>query len=343
MNSNLKDQVLKIIADASDDHSLISLLKRWIFASDNAMNSARPSISIGNAISESIEGFSNSGKEGKCISSGFDGFDRELGGLTFGEFVVLGGRPGMGKTQWLVQLATQVSKNVPVLYFSFDHSLDALSLRFLSHLTGIDVGKLTRNDLNNEEKLLIEESESSFKEHKLFLNNSGYNSISVFSELCQKHIEEEGVKIIIVDYLQAMTSQRHRSNREMELSTILRGMKELARNNAVSVVASSQLSRAVETRGGDKRPQLSDLRESGAIEQDADKVLFLYRPEYYSILIDEDGNDASNYVDLIVAKNKQGKTGEIEMYRNESFTGYYSRASGRKHFNIDDQSKFFNE
>jgi len=149
------------------------------------------------------------------------------------------------------------------------------------------------------------------------------------------HIEKDGVQVIFVDYLQLLSAQRYRNHREMEVAYICRTLKQLARENNVLVIAASQLSRSVETRGGDKRPVLSDLRESGAIEQDADKVFFVYRPEYYGFTIDEMGNSNRGMCELIMAKNRSGHPYNFRFKWNDNFTRMMTLADHLDQFRID--------
>jgi replicative DNA helicase len=123
---------------------------------------------------------------------------------------------------------------------------------------------------------------------------------------CEKMVAEKGIRVIAIDYLQMLSSNRYRHNRELEVSYISRTLKKIAKDLNICMIVTSQLSRSVETRGGDKRPLLSDLRESGAIEQDADKVIFVYRPDYYGITTDEDGNTTKGQLELLMVKNRTG-------------------------------------
>jgi replicative DNA helicase len=164
--------------------------------------------------------------------------------------------------------------------------------------------------------------------------------MSAFRAHCQQHIDAHGVKIIMVDYLQMMSASKHRNSRELEISYVSRELKNIAKDLNVCLIATSQLSRAVESRGGayhSKHPQLSDLRESGAIEQDADKVIFVYRPAYYGITHDENGNDIQSLTELILAKNRNGKLGEVKLQHNENFTNYTAFKEYKNEFTFSEK------
>jgi len=228
----------------------------------------------------------------------------------------------MGKTQLLVNLALNISTTRPILYFTFDLSQFLLTNRFISSLSTISAHKILQQNLTQEEKNILMAVESKFNQYQLYINDSCNNSISNFASHCKKQIEENGVKVIFVDYLQMMSSNKYRNNRELEISHISRELKSIAKDYNVCIIAASQLSRAVEMRGGIKHPHLSDLRESGAIEQDADKVLFIYRPEYYGLTLDEDGNNTEGLTELILAKNRNGSLGTTKLQRSSNFTNY---------------------
>jgi replicative DNA helicase len=252
-----------------------------------------------------------------------------------GEFVVIGGRPAMGKSLFMMNVALNMSVRVPVLYVSFDQSRIALTRRMIANLTEIDVEKLRRGRLNDLERKLVQGVQKEFEERKFLINDSSNSSVRKLRDMCSTHIEREGVQVIVIDYLQMLSSERYRHQREMEVAYICRTLKQLARERNVLVIAASQLSRSVEMRGGDKRPMMTDLRESGAIEQDADKVFFVYRPEYYGFHLDEMGNENSGVFELIMAKNRSGHLDTFRFKRNENFTRLMTMADHLNYFRID--------
>jgi replicative DNA helicase len=269
---------------------------------------------------DTLKSLSDSSQQPNLIPTHFKEIDNLIGGLIPGEFVVLGGRPSMGKTQFLVNLALNLSLQKPALFFTYDLTKESLVKRFISCITHIPISYLMHKNLTTDMHQRIEQARLQITQHKLFI--SSHNSMDGFRSICKKHVEEYGVKFIFVDYLQLMTSKKHAKYRELEVSHISRELKLLANDLQVCVIASSQLSRSVETRGGYKRPILSDIRESGAIEQDADKILFMYRPEYYLILENESGKSTKNMVEIIIAKNRNGATGSVEIQKDDYFTHF---------------------
>jgi replicative DNA helicase len=251
-----------------------------------------------------------------------------------GEFVILGGRPSMGKSQFLVNLAMNFSLQVPVLFVSYDQSRSALISRMIANVTEIDTSLIAQGDLSPMEQNIVGSKEEQFRFRKLFVTDTISSSVSTLKQICEKHIEKDGVQVIIVDYLQMLGAERFKFNREMEVAFACRTLKDLARNSNALVLVASQLSRSVEMRGGDRRPILSDLRESGAIEQDADKVLFIYRPEYYGFTQDEYGYDVEGQVEVFLAKNRSGKLGSFKLIRNRNYTKLMSYSDPLQSFTI---------
>lgn len=269
-----------------------------------------------------LDQMNHSKEQGSLLKTGLPGFDAQFGGLVCGEFVVIGGRPGMGKTQLLVQLTLELSKTTPVLFFSYDLSAHHLTQRFMSAVSELSVNQIIYGQLSAEQRLKLSQEAQQLSSHQILLNETCHASIEEFKAICKQHVETEKIKVVVIDYLQLLSERKTRQNRDAELSFITRELKNLAKDLQICIVASSQLSRSLETRGGDRKPLLSDLRESGAIEQDADKVLFIYRPEYYGFMQDEFGNSTQSLVELIVAKNRTGYLGSIQFLRNPSQTGY---------------------
>ena len=269
-------------------------------ASGKPVSLAAASIDFMNRISAKASALS--------ILTGFNDFDKKTNGFAKGELVIFGGRPGMGKTALFVQMAlTMARAENNVAYFTLDLNNDLLVLRFLTALTGFSAQQIRSGTLSAEEKLVLEQCLNDLSKSSICIDDNPTHILQL-KEKCRQLHSEGKLDVLIVDYIQLLngTSYRNGGNREMEVSTICRELKNIAREFDVCVIAASQLSRAVENRGGDKRPMLSDLRESGAIEQDADKVVFVYRPEYYKISEDEDGNSLLNTMELILAKNRNG-------------------------------------
>ena len=257
------------------------------------------------------------------LNSGLPGFDEKYGGLSAGEFVVLGARPGVGKTQFLVNIALQVSLNQPVAFFSCDVSLKVLSKRFISAVSGIPIIKIDRHELSDDDKENLSNCSEEFGKHQLFINEGNELTIQALRLKCEEAVREHGVKLIILDNLHYLCKSHNRYSRELEINYVCQELRQIASDLDVCLFASSQLSRSVEYRGGTKVPALSDLRESGAIEQEADKVLFLYSASYYNINEDEFGHSTQNTAELHIAKNSTGKLGMIPLKRDSSISHYH--------------------
>jgi len=294
-------------------------LKNFINEAEDHISDKGKAICISNLTAENLILLNSRKRDENLIETGFNEYDNLFGGLLLGELVVVGGRPSMGKTQLLVNLTLNVSIKTPVLYFTFDLSTSVLTNCFISAITNIDVSMLLHPDLTVEEKKIVNRVGGSLNSHKIFINESQNHSLSDLRLFCENQINERGIKIIIVDYLQLMTSNES-SIRHLKIGSFTNELRRIAKDFNVCVIVSSQLSRSVEIRGGDKRPQLSDLKDSGAIEQDADKVIFLYRPEYYSITVNEDGMDTAGVLELLMAKNRNGNLGTVILRRNTDST-----------------------
>ena len=258
-----------------------------------------------------IEAISN--KDGLSgIPSGFDKIDKLTSGWQESDLIIIAARPGMGKTALTLSMARNiaVNQNIPVGFFSLEMSSVQLITRLISSETGLSSEKLRTGRLEKHEWEQLNVKVKSLEKAPLFIDDSPSLSVFDLRAKARRLSSQHGIKLLIVDYLQLMTigGNNKGGNREQEISTISRNLKALAKELSIPVIALSQLSRAVETRGGSKRPILSDLRESGAIEQDADIVSFIYRPEYYKIdeWDDDDRSPTDGQAELIVAKHRNG-------------------------------------
>lgn len=322
MKQDLINKIQEIIGNQQVDESeLLFKFKSILYEMELQNQSIKEPRSIADIVSENLSHLNENTNNG-IIKTGFTELDQTFGGFSLGEFIVIGGRPSMGKTQLLINLALNISVVTPILYFTFDLSEYLLTNRFISTFTGISLERILRNRFADEHRYKLAAIGTNFSKYKIFINDSCKHSITAFKAQCEKAIKENGVKIIIVDYLQLMGSSKHRNNKEFEISYISNELKNIAKQFNVCVIASSQLSRAVESRISSKRPILSDLRDSGAIEQDADKVLFIYRPDYYEIECNEVGESTSGITELILAKNRTGSIGTINITRDSDFTNF---------------------
>ncbi len=273
-----------------------------------------------------IEEISN--REGLSgISSGFEDLDKLTSGWQPSDLIIVAARPGMGKTAFTLSMARNIAvgREVPVAFFSLEMSSVQLITRLISSETGLSSEKLRTGNLATHEWEQLNVKVKSLENAPLYIDDTPSLSIFDLRAKARRLVSQHGIKIIFIDYLQLMTaSVNHKGgNREQEISTISRNLKALAKELDIPVIALSQLSRAVETRGGSKRPLLSDLRESGAIEQDADIVSFIYRPEYYGIeeWDDEERSPSVGQAEFIVAKHRNGATDAIRL----RFIGHLGR------------------
>jgi len=252
------------------------------------------------------------------IPSGFTKMDRVTGGFKNKELVIIAGRPGMGKTALALQLAKNISEfNNAVGFFSLEMSDESLARRYLSNVSGKSNVELLTGKCSIDQ--LLSTSEQLLK-LGIYIDDTSSISIIELRAKTRKLIMQHGIKAIIVDYLQLMKGEGQ--SREQEVSSISRGLKSIAKDMDIVVIALSQINRESEARK-DKRPQLSDLRESGAIEQDADMVFLLYRPAYYkieSVVSDGCNINTEGLLIIDIAKNRNGATGEFNLKTNVSVT-----------------------
>lgn len=241
------------------------------------------------------------------VSSGLKDIDGLTGGWQKNDLIILAARPSMGKTAASLHFAKSCLKNKGVvLVFSLEMSGTQNIKRLLSTTSKVEYSRMAKGEINNTEFQRIQETLGDIYSDDLIIDDSSSISvIDIRATSMTTKIERGKLDLIVVDYLQLVKGVS-KGNREQEIASISRGLKILAKTLQVPIIALSQLSRSVETRGGDKRPQLSDLRESGAIEQDADTVIFLYRPEYYGIDVDEDNNSTKGVIEFNFAKHRNG-------------------------------------
>tara|TARA_B100001093_G_C26859875_1_gene1029503 strand:+ start:8352 stop:9866 length:1515 start_codon:yes stop_codon:yes gene_type:complete len=284
---------------------------------------------------QKIEEISN--KDGLSgIPSGYDKLDKLTSGWQPSDLVIIAARPGMGKTALTLSMARNiaVNTNIPVAFFSLEMSSVQLITRLISSETGLTSEKLRTGKLEKHEWEQLNVKAKALESAPLFIDDTPSLSIFDLRAKARRLASQHKIKLIIIDYLQLMTagSSQKGGNREQEISTISRNLKALAKELDIPVIALSQLSRAVETRGGSKRPLLSDLRESGAIEQDADIVSFIYRPAYYKIdeWDDEDQSPTEGQAELIIAKHRNGGLENIRL----KFIGELGRFENLEDFDM---------
>jgi len=260
------------------------------------------------------------------VPSGFTNLDRVTSGWQPTELIILAARPAMGKTAFVVSALRNaaVDHGKPVAIFSLEMSSVQLVNRLISAEAEIDSEKIRKGTLAPHEWTQLHHKIQRLTEAPIFIDDTPALSILELRAKCRRLKAQHDIQMVVIDYLQLMSgdsSNKGGGNREQEIASISRALKNLAKELNVPVIALSQLSRAVETRGGDKKPQLSDLRESGSIEQDADMVCFLYRPEYYNITQDENGNSTVGIGEVIIAKNRSGSLDTVQL----RFVGKYTK------------------
>lgn len=286
-------------------------------------------------IKESIETGVKSG-----VKSNLNDLDKQTNGWQNSDLIIIAGRPGMGKTSAAIQFALSPStNNIPVAFFSLEMSKEQLANRVLSLISYMPVQKIVTKNINKYDLDLLNKDGQLIKNIPFFVDDSSVLTISDLTIKARKLKREHDIKLIILDYLQLMKGNG--KNRENEISEISRGLKLLAKELNIPIIALSQLSRSVESRS-DKKPMLSDLRESGAIEQDADMVIFTYRPKYYDFNEYELGGQIYPTNDLmifIISKFRQGSPGEIKA----RWIAEQTKICNYESDNIQNNTNFLNE
>ncbi len=260
------------------------------------------------------------------VPSGFTALDRVTSGWQKSDLVIIAARPAMGKTAFVLSVLRNaaVDHNKPVAIFSLEMSAVQLVNRLISSEAELSSEKIKKGTLADHEWAQLVHKTAKLSKAPLFVDDTPALSILELRAKCRKLKAQHDIQMVVIDYLQLMSGDTKGGgggNREQEIASISRALKKIAKELSIPVIALSQLSRAVETRGGDKRPQLSDLRESGAIEQDADMVMFLYRPEYYGITEDEGGGSTAGVGEVIIAKHRNGSLENVKL----RFIGQYTK------------------
>ena len=265
------------------------------------------------------------------VPSGFIDLDNITSGWQPSDLVIIAGRPSMGKTAFVLSMMRNASidHEMPIALFSLEMSSLQIVNRLISSEAELDSDKIKKGNLKDYEWQQLLHKTDQLNNAKIFIDDTPALSILELRAKSRRLTSQHDIQCIIVDYLQLMSGEYGKSsgNREQEIASISRSLKAIAKELNVPVLALSQLSRAVETRGGDKRPVLSDLRESGSIEQDADMVLFIYRADRYDITEDEDGNLTAGVAELLLRKNRNGPTGKVQLKFIERFAKFADMSS----------------
>src|SRR4051812_40284867 len=276
---------------------------------------------------ERIEALQRGGKTVTGIASGFADLDEMTSGFQPSELIIVAARPSMGKTAFTLNIAQHaaIEHSVPVAFFSLEMSKESLVQRMLTSEARIDAQRLRKGMLRDDDFPRLARAAGILSSAPVWIDDTPGMSILEMRSKARRLKTDAGVGLVIVDYLQLMQGPAGSENRQQEVSQISRGLKALAKELNVPVVALSQLSRAPEQRTGDnKRPQLSDLRESGAIEQDADLIMFLYRQEFYDGPVDKDGNSLEGKAEVIVGKQRNGPIGIVNLHFHKQYTRFES-------------------
>ena len=319
------DMIHEAFEDTADVFDLLDKAENNLFQiSENNLRRSYDSMQdlVSKAITE-IQNAKQTDDKLRGVPSGYTDLDRITQGWQKSDLIILAARPSMGKTAFALNLARNaaVQFNRPVAFFSLEMSSVQLVTRLISTETSLTADKLRSGDLAEYEWQQLNTKVTPLTNAPIFIDDTPQLSIFELRAKCRRLKQQHDIQMIFIDYLQLMTAKGDRGfSREQEISTISRSLKSLAKELEIPVLALSQLSRSVEQRPGSKKPILSDLRESGAIEQDADMVMFIYRPEYY-----KDGVDAEDkpkgYSIIDIAKHRNGKLGEVEL----RFVGQYAR------------------
>ncbi len=314
-------------ADDEDVNDLINYSESAIFevAEGTIKSEAKKIDSI---IDDALKQIKEAGKREDGLSgvpSGFTAMDRVTSGWQQSDLVIIAARPAMGKTAFVLTMARNIAVDHkrPVAFFSLEMSNEQLVKRLIVSETQIDSKKIKTGKLRDDEWIELETKIQKLIEAPIFIDDTPAINVFELRAKCRRLKAQYNIEIVVIDYLQLMSGDSmNKGNREQEISMISRSLKALAKELNIPIIALSQLSRAVELRGGNKRPQLSDLRESGAIEQDADMVLFIHRPEYYQ---NEDEDAEKGLAQIIIAKHRNGEVTDIDLTFKPEFAQFVER------------------
>jgi replicative DNA helicase len=274
---------------------------------------------------ERIETLQKSGKAITGVPSGFAELDKLTSGFQPSELVIIAARPSMGKTAFCLNIATNAAlEQQGVAIFSLEMSKESLVQRMLTAEARVDSQRVRQGSLRDTDFTQLARAAGQLQACKIWIDDTPSLTLLEMRSKARRLKAENDIKMVIVDYLQLMRSPEHAENRVQEISDISRSLKGLARELHIPVVALSQLSRASEQRGGERKPILSDLRDSGAIEQDADLVMFIHRPEYY----DREDESKKGMAEVMLSKNRNGPTGDVHLRFNREYTRF-DNLSGR--------------
>ncbi|MEW5700922.1 MAG: replicative DNA helicase [Candidatus Zixiibacteriota bacterium] len=280
---------------------------------------------------EQIEKYRERGGGLTGLPTGFEDLDSLTAGLHGSDLIILAGRPSMGKTALALNIVEHLAleQSKPCAVFSLEMSKEQVAERMLSSTARINAHHMRTGRLRKEDFVRLGNAADRLSGAKVFIDDSAAIGVLELRAKARRLKAQHDIALVVVDYMQMMHGPRNAENRQQEIAMISRSLKSLAKELKVPVLALSQLSRQVEQRGGERRPQLADLRESGAIEQDADVVMFVYRPGAYGIETDKKGNPTENLAEIIVGKQRNGPTGEVRLTFLREFARFENRADTR--------------
>ena len=315
--------------EATDVSDLMDKAQKAVFDIADG-NIKKDTAEIAPIIDEAIKGIQAAAEKPDGISglpSGFNALDAVTSGWQPSDLVIIAARPAMGKTAFVLSMAKNIAVDYrnPVALFSLEMSNVQLVNRLIANVCEIESGKIKSGQLAGYEWQQLDYKLKNLMDAPLYVDDTPSLSVFELRTKARRLVREHGVRIIIIDYLQLMNASGMAfGSRQEEVSTISRSLKGLAKELSIPIIALSQLNRGVESREGidGKRPQLSDLRESGAIEQDADMVCFIHRPEYYKIYQDDRGNDLRGMAEIVIAKHRNGAVGEVLLRFKGEFTRF---------------------
>lgn len=315
---NVSTKIIKdAYEDAKDVLDLLDEAERGLYdITDQNLNTGYESLSsLAVKARKEIEAVSQQGSEMTGVTTGFVELDKMTNGWQSADLIIVAARPGMGKTAFTLSLAKNAATSgKAVAFFSLEMANVQLVQRLISMEAHVNSKKLRNGQLDEQEWKRLHDAVDKLSTVPIYIDDTPGINIFELRAKCRRLKQNHDISMIIIDYLQLMAGAPNdkRGNREQEISSISRALKGLAKELHVPVIALSQLSRAVESRGGDKRPQLSDLRESGAIEQDADIVTFIYRPGYYGVE-EGDAGVPTDLTEIIIAKHRNGSLGTVNL------------------------------
>jgi replicative DNA helicase len=281
---------------------------------------------------ERIEALQRGGKTITGVASGFTDLDELTSGFQPSDLVIVAARPSMGKTALVLNIAqfAAIEKNVPVAVFSLEMSKESLVQRMLTAEGRVDAQKMRKGLLRDEDYSRLARAAGILSGAPIWIDDSAGITLLEIRSKARRLKADQDIGMVVIDYLQLIQGPTSSESRQQEISQISRSLKALAKELAVPVIALSQLSRAPEQRAGDHRPQLSDLRESGAIEQDADLVMFIYRQEIYDGPTDKDGNSLEGRAEVIVGKQRNGPVGLVNLFFHKAYTRFENYTAPRQ-------------